>query len=195
MIFLGVMGSGSGSNLQAILDAIDDGRLEAEVSLVLSDNPEAYILKRAAERGIATDLIDCGQHLNKFPHNSQVATAAKLKAAQIDLVCLAGFMRLVKQPLLEAFPDRILNIHPSLLPLFPGVKAWEQALLAGAEKTGCTVHLVDEGMDTGPVLGQAEVAVTPGDTAETLHQRIQVAEHQLYPSVISRYGQRLARQA
>lgn len=187
MISLGVLGSGSGSNLQAILDAIEAGALDARVVLVLSDNPQGYILERARARGIATGLIDCGGFRTKFPPAAQEETAARLGAAGADLVCLAGFMRLVKAPLLSAFPDRILNIHPSLLPAFPGMEAWSQAVAAGATESGCTVHLVDEGMDTGPILGQARVPVLPSDTASDLHRRIQVEEHKLYPAAIAQY--------
>lgn len=181
---LGILGSGSGSNMQAILDAIDAGTLDAEVALVLSDNPDAYILERASRRGIATGVIDCHGFKTKFPDDVQAETAARLKDAGVELVCLAGFMRLVKQPLLDAFPDRILNIHPALLPAFPGVAAWKQAVEAGATESGCTVHYVDAGMDTGPVILQAKVPVHPHDTAETLHARIQVEEHRLYPEAI-----------
>jgi phosphoribosylglycinamide formyltransferase-1 len=181
---LGVLGSGSGSNMQAILDAIDAGTLDARISLVLSDNPGAFILERARSRGIATGVIDCRGFRTRFPEEAQQETAARLLAAGVELVCLAGFLRLVKRPLLEAFPDRILNIHPALLPAFPGLESWKQALDAGVSETGCTVHYVDEGMDTGPVILQEKVPVLPGDTPESLHARIQVAEHRLYPAAI-----------
>lgn len=181
---LGILGSGSGSNMQAILDAIDDGSLDAEIVLVLSDNQGAFILERAAKRRIPTGVIDCQGFKTRFPDEVQAATADQLRAAGVDIVCLAGFMRLVKQPLLDAFPDRILNIHPALLPAFPGVDAWKQALAAGATETGCTVHYVDAGMDTGPAVIQAKVPVLPNDTDKTLHARIQVEEHRLYPEAI-----------
>jgi phosphoribosylglycinamide formyltransferase-1 len=181
---LGILGSGSGSNMQAILDAIRDGTLDARIALVLADNPEAYILERARRNGIEAGVIDCRGFRTKFPDEAQQETAARLKAAGVELVCLAGFMRLVKRPLLEAFPQRILNIHPALLPAFPGLEAWRQALEAGVKETGCTVHYVDEGMDTGPVILQEKVPVLPGDTAESLHARIQVAEHHAYPAAI-----------
>ena len=188
---LGILGSGSGSNMQAILDAIDDGSLDAEIALVLSDNPDGYILERASRAGLTTGVIDCRGFKSKFPEEAQAETAAALKAAGVDIVCLAGFMRLVKAPLLEAFPERILNIHPALLPAFPGLDAWKQAVEAGATESGCTVHYVDGGMDTGPVILQAKVPVYPGDTAEALHQRIQKEEHRLYPEAIRVVGQRL----
>lgn len=181
---LAVLGSGSGSNCQSIFNAIDDGRLDAEVVMVLSDNPEAYILERARLRGVPTGVLDCAGFKNKFPLETQEKLAAQLKELGVDMICLAGFMRLVKAPLLEAFPRRILNIHPALLPAFPGVEAWKQALEAGATQTGCTVHYVDAGMDTGEIIMQAYVPVLPGDTAESLHARIQVQEHILYPAAI-----------
>lgn len=182
---LAVLGSGSGSNCQSIFNAIDDGRLNAEVVIVLSDNPDAYILERARLRGVPTDVLDCQGFKNKFPLETQAALAQRLSELKVDIICLAGFMRLVKEPLLAAFPRRILNIHPALLPAFPGVEAWKQALEAGASQAGCTVHYVDAGMDTGEILMQAYVPVLPGDTPETLHARIQVQEHILYPAAIS----------
>ena len=183
-IKLGVLGSGSGSNMQAILDAIEDGSLDAEIVLVLSDHPDAFILERARKAGITAEVIDCGGFKTKFPDESQSAVAKKLKALGVDIVCLAGFMRLVKQPMLDIFPDRILNIHPSLLPAYPGLMAWKQAVEDGARESGCTVHYVDAGMDTGPTILQATVPVLTNDTADTLHARIQVEEHQLYPAAI-----------
>jgi len=181
---LGVLGSGSGSNMQAILDAIEDGTLDAEIVLVLSDFHDAYILERAQKAGINTDVIDCGGYAQRFPDESQLAIAQQLKATGVDIVCLAGFMRLVKAPLLDAFPQRVLNIHPSLLPAYPGLMAWKQAVEDGATESGCTVHSVDAGMDTGPIILQAKVPVYSDDTADTLHARIQVEEHQLYPAAI-----------
>ncbi|MCI7699053.1 MAG: phosphoribosylglycinamide formyltransferase [Akkermansia sp.] len=183
-IRLAVLGSGSGSNCQSIFNAIDDGRLDAEVVLVLSDHKDAFILERARRRGVPAEYMDCGGFKNKFPLELQAEIAAKLQALRVDLVCLAGFMRLVKQPLLQAFPNRILNIHPALLPNFPGVEAWKQALEAGVSQTGCTVHYVDAGMDSGEIIMQAFVPVLPGDTPESLHARIQVQEHILYPAAI-----------
>lgn len=181
---LGILGSGSGSNMQAILDSIEDGTLDAEIALVLSDNPGAFILDRATSNGIPAGIIDCQGFISRFPDEVQAETARRLLDAGVDIVCLAGFMRLVKRPLLDAFPRRILNIHPSLLPDFPGIEAWKQALAAGATEAGCTVHYVDEGMDTGPILCQAKVPVFPDDTPESLHARIQIEEHRLYPAAI-----------
>ncbi len=190
---LGILGSGSGSNMQAILDAISSGTLDARIALVLSDNPGAYILERAEKHGIPTGVIDCRGFKTKFPDEAQAETAARLKDAGVDLICLAGFMRLVKRPLLDAFPERILNIHPSLLPAFPGIEAWKQAVDAGVSETGCTVHYVDDGMDTGPVILQEKIPVLPGDTDKTLHARIQVVEHRLYPEAIRLIAQTAGR--
>ena len=181
---LAVLGSGSGSNCQSIFNAIDDGRLDAEVVLVLSDHADARILERARLRGVPAEVMDCAGYKNKFPLEEQERVAQRLTELKVDLVCLAGFMRLVKEPLLRAFPNRILNINPALLPNFPGVEAWTQALQAGATQTGCTVHYVDAGMDSGEIIMQAFVPVLPDDTPETLHARIQVQEHILYPAAI-----------
>jgi len=182
---LGILGSGSGSNMQAILDAIAAGQLAARIALVLSDNPDAFILQRARHHGIATGLIDCRGFHSKFPAEAQQETAHRLHAAGVDLVCLAGFLRLVKRPLLDAFPNRIINIHPSLLPAFPGLESWKQALAAGVSETGCTVHFVDDGMDTGPAILQQRVPILPDDSAACLHARIQEVEHRLYPAAIA----------
>lgn len=183
---LGILGSGSGTNMQAILDGVADGSIPAEIALVMSDNPQGYILERAKKAGIPTALIDCRGFKSKYPEEAQAETAAALKAAGVDLVCLAGFMRLVRAPLLEAFPDRIINIHPALLPAFPGLQAWRQALEAGVSETGCTVHYVDGGMDTGPTILQGSVPVLPGDTPDSLHERILEQEHRIYPEAIRR---------
>ena len=174
--------------MQAILDAIDAGTLDAEIVLVLSDNPDAYILERAARAGIPTEVIDCGGFKQKFPDASQAAVAERLKSLGVDMVCLAGFMRIVKQPMLDIFSNKILNIHPSLLPAYPGLMAWTQAVDDAATESGCTVHYVDAGMDTGAIILQAKVPVFPEDTAETLHTRIQAEEHRIYPEAIRMVG-------
>jgi phosphoribosylglycinamide formyltransferase 1 len=176
--------------MQAILDAIEAGTLQARIGIVLSDDPGAYILERARKHGIPTGVIDCRGFKTKFPAEAQAETAKILKAAGVELVCLAGFLRLVKQPLLDAFPQKILNIHPSLLPAFPGLESWKQALEAGATETGCTVHLVDEGMDTGPIILQESLPISPNETAESLHARIHFLEHRLYPEAIRLVGER-----
>ncbi len=172
--------------MQAILDAIQGGHLNAKIALVLSDVPEAYILERAAMAGTPTGLIDCAGCKSKFPEAAQRQAAADLAAAGVDLVCLAGFMRLLRAPFLDAFPGRIINIHPSLLPNYPGLFAWTQAVEDGATESGCTVHYVDAGMDTGPVISQATVPVLPDDTPEALHARIQIEEHRIYPEAIAK---------
>lgn len=184
---LGVLGSGKGSNFRAILEAIAAGRLEAEVVLVVSDVEGAGILRLAEEAGIATATVLDPRYKTRLSPETEAELVGRLQTAGVDLVVLAGYMRLVKAPLLEAFPHRIINIHPSLLPKFPGLEAWRQALEAGEPSTGCTVHYVDAGMDTGEIIAQAEVPVLPGDTAESLHERIQVAEHKLYPEVIATF--------
>jgi phosphoribosylglycinamide formyltransferase-1 len=135
-------------------------------------------------------VIDCRGFRTKFPEEAKRETAARLKAAGVGLVCLAGFMRMVKRPLLEVFPQRIINIHPALLPAFPGLEAWKQALDAGVSESGATVHYVDEGMDTGPAILQEKVPVLPGDTAESLHARIQQVEHRIYPEAIRQIAAR-----
>lgn len=186
---LGVLGSGKGSNFAAILDAMDAGRLPGvRVGVVVSDVEDAGILRLARERGLPARFLPPGRFRTKLEPEVEETLATLLREHGVDLVVLAGFMRLIKAPLLAAFPGRILNIHPSLLPRFPGLAAWRQALEAGETEAGCTVHLVDAGMDTGEILGQAAVPILPGDTPETLHARIQVAEHALYPEVIGRFA-------
>lgn len=181
---IAILGSGSGSNMQAIADAIADGALEAEIVYVGCDIEGAYLFERTNKLGIKCELIDCHGYKQKFPAEAQAQLADKLKSLQVDLICLAGFMRLVGKPLLDHFPNRILNIHPSLLPAYPGLHAWEQAVEDGAPESGCTVHYVDAGMDTGEIIAQAKVPVLEGDTAKTLHARIQEEERLLYPTVV-----------
>jgi phosphoribosylglycinamide formyltransferase-1 len=184
---IGVLGSGKGSNFRAILSEIQAGRLGAEAVLVLSDVEGAGVLDLARGAGLPAHLIREPKFRTKLSPETEADVVARLREAGAELVVLAGYMRLVKAPLIEAFPRRIINIHPSLLPAFPGLEAWRQAMEAGVEKTGCTVHFVDAGMDTGEIIAQAEVPVLPGDSAESLHARIQVEEHKLYPSVVARF--------
>ncbi len=184
---LGILGSGKGSNFRAILEAIQAGHLAAEVSIVISDIPGAGILKLAEDAGIPTLTLREPRYKTRLSPEVEADLVSALKNAGVHLVVLAGYMRMVKAPFLDAFPRRIINIHPSLLPKFPGLEAWRQALEAGESVTGCTVHFVDAGMDTGEILARAEVPVLPGDTAESLHARIQVAEHHLYPEVIASF--------
>ena len=181
---LGVLGSGRGSNFDAIAEAIDQGELEAEVVLVLSDVESAPILDKARTRGIPAQFVDPGPFKTKLGAPAQKEIADRLRSAGVELVALAGFMRLVKEPLLSQFKGRIINIHPSLLPKFKGLAAWKQALEAGEPETGCTVHYVTAEMDAGEILGQEKVSILDGDTPESVHARIQEKEHTLYPSVI-----------
>jgi len=183
---LGVLGSGKGSNFRAIAEAIARGDLDAEVCIVLSDVETAGLLDLARERGLRAEFIAPGRFKTRLEPDAESRLVARLREAGVEWVVLAGYMRMIKAPLLAAFPRRIVNIHPSLLPAFPGLEAWKQALAAGVAETGCTVHYVDAGMDTGEILAQRAVPVLPGDTAETLHARIQVAEHVLYPAVLAK---------
>lgn len=183
---LGVLGSGKGSNFVAIADACAAGRLPAEVVLVISDVPDAGILKYARERGIHAEYLAPGKYRSKLDEAAEAAYIAALQKAQVDLVVLAGFMRIIKAPMLRAFPLKIVNLHPALLPSFPGLESWKQALEYGVKVTGVTVHLVDHGIDTGPIVAQAAVPVEDDDTPEALHARIQRVEHELYPVALSR---------
>ncbi len=181
---IGVLGSGSGSNMQSVLDAIRDGALNAELALVLSDVPDAKILERARRHLVPCAWLDCAPFKTKLDGEAEQRCIALLNERGVDTVVLAGFMRIVKPGLLKAFPLRVINIHPALLPAFPGLHAWKQALDYGAKVAGCTVHFVDEGTDTGPIIVQRSVPVLDGDTPETLHARIQVQEHLAYPEAL-----------
>ncbi len=181
---IAVLASGSGSNLQAILEAIDRGDIEGgRVALVVSDKENAYALERARQRTIPTIFFNPRNYLSREDMDRDIVES--LCKYQIDLVVLAGYMRLLTPFFINAFKDRILNIHPALLPSFPGEKGVADALKYGVKVSGCTIHLVDEGVDTGPIIMQEAVPVYPNDTKETLHQRIQVLEHILYPWVIN----------
>jgi phosphoribosylglycinamide formyltransferase-1 len=181
---LGVLGSGKGSNFAAIADAIDAGKMLAQVGIVLSDVESAGILGHAREREIAAQFIPPGKFRTKLDEDAERNYVAALQAARVDLIVLAGFMRVLKGDFLRAFEGRIVNIHPSLLPAFPGLEAWKQALDHGVKVTGCTVHFVDAGVDAGPIIGQQTVPVLDNDTPENLHARIQAAEHELYPKCV-----------
>jgi len=181
---LGVLGSGSGSNMQSILDAIADRRLDAIVACVISDVPGARILERASRHGVPAHYLDPAPFKTKLDGEAEARVIDTLRQAGVDTVVLAGYMRIVKPGLLRAFPQRVLNIHPALLPAFPGLHAWEQALASGVKVSGCTVHLVDAGTDTGPIIVQRAVPVLPGDTPATLHARIQEQEHEAYPEAL-----------
>ncbi len=158
----------------------------AEVAVVISDHADAPILQRAREFGLPAFALPPSRFKTRLEPEIEEELAARLRSHGVDLVVLAGYMRVVKEPLLRAFPGRIVNIHPSLLPAFKGLAAWQQALDAGVAETGCTVHYVNERIDDGAILGQERVPVLPGDTAETLHQRIHAAEHRLYPAVLAK---------
>ena len=187
---IGILGSGKGSNFRAILTEIQSGRLDADPVAVLADAESAGILNLAREAGIPAHVINEPRYRTRLSPEVEEDVVRILQAAGVELVVLAGYMRMVKPPLLEAFPRRVINIHPALLPKFPGLESWRQALEAGEATSGCTVHFVDGGMDTGAIIAQAEVPVLPGDTAASLHARIQVAEHVLYPEVIRRFAAR-----
>ncbi len=182
---IGVLGSGKGSNFVAIAEACRAGQVPAKVALVISDVPDAGILDRAKERGIAARFIPPGKFRTKLEEEVEQSYVRELQNAGVQLVVLAGFMRVLKAPLLEAFNGRLINIHPSLLPAFPGLEAWTQALNYGVKVTGCTVHFVDAGVDSGPIIGQKTVPVMDGDTPQSLHQRIHAAEHDLYPRCVA----------
>jgi phosphoribosylglycinamide formyltransferase-1 len=182
---IGVIGSGKGSNFEAIADACASGKLPAQIVLVLSDVADAGILQRAGQRGIPARHIPPGKFRTKLDDEAEHAYVEALREAEVDWIALAGFMRVLKGEFLSSFAGRIVNIHPSLLPCFPGLEAWKQALDYGVKITGCTVHLVDAGVDSGPIIGQQAVAVLGGDTPETLLQRIHVAEHELYPKCLA----------
>lgn len=176
---LGVLISGRGSNLQALIRAVDDGRLEARIAVVISNRPEAVGLEHARRSGIESLVVDHRQFKSRPDFDRTLAT--ELKSRSVALVCLAGFMRLVGAELLEAFPNAILNVHPSLLPAFPGVNAQQQALDHGVKVSGATVHLVTPELDAGPIIVQACVPVRADDTVDSLSARILVEEHRIYP--------------
>ena len=179
---IGVLISGRGSNLQALIDAIGDGRLRARIALVISNKAAAAGLERARQSGIETLVIDHRGYSSRDLFDEAVAEA--LKARGVTLVCLAGFMRLVGRPLLEAFPNAILNIHPSLLPAFPGVDAQAQALVHGVKVSGVTVHFVNQDLDGGPIIVQRSVQVRDDDTPDSLSARILEQEHAAYPEAV-----------
>jgi len=182
---LAVLGSGQGSNMVAIAEACRAGGVPGEVAIVLSDAAGAGILTRATERGIRAEFIPPGSFRTKLDEEAEQAYIAALQQAQVELIVLAGFMRILQGDFLRAFPERVVNIHPALLPSFPGLEAWKQALDYGVKLTGCTVHFVDQGIDTGPILAQQTVPVLDDDTPATLHERIQQAERVLYPTTIA----------
>jgi phosphoribosylglycinamide formyltransferase 1 len=187
---IGILGSGKGSNCRAILERIQSGDLAAETRLVVSDVLDAPILDMAREFGVANAYLPPGRFRTRLEPEIEKQLVQMLRDAGVELVVLAGFMRVLHEPMLKAFPRRIINIHPSLLPKFPGLEAWKQALAAGEAVTGCTVHYVDERIDHGQIVAQREVRILPNDTPESLHARIQVLEHELYPAIIAEFCER-----
>lgn len=184
---IGVLVSGSGTNLQAIIDRIETGDLSATIACVISNNPDAYALTRAAAHGIATVIHEKGRFASRREYDA--ATVEILQKHSVNLVVLAGFMRILTDVMVNAFPNAIMNIHPALLPAFPGLHAQQQALDYGVRYSGCTVHFVDCGTDTGPVILQSVVAVEQDDTEETLSARIQKEEHRTFPAAIKLFSE------
>jgi len=181
-LVLGVLASGSGSNLQAILDESAAGRLDARVAVVVSDNPAARALQRAREAGAAAELADFSASPSRETHDGRMIEV--LRRHGVDTVVLAGYMRLVSPAILRAFPERVINIHPALLPSFPGLHVHPRVLAQGAKFSGCTVHFVDAGVDTGPIIIQAVVPVRDDDTPDTLAARVLREEHRIYPQAL-----------
>ena len=187
MLKLGVLASGRGSNFQSIIDEIEEGSLNASINLLITDNPNAYAIERAKKQSIK--YLYLNPHDFKSKNDFYTVIAKELVKRDVDLVILAGFMRIVGKPLIEAFPNRIMNIHPALLPAFPGLHSQKQAVDYGVRVSGCTVHFVDEGMDTGPIIIQAAVVVSPDDTEDTLSERILRLEHKIFPYAIRLYSE------
>ncbi|NKE06003.1 phosphoribosylglycinamide formyltransferase [Mesobacillus selenatarsenatis] len=179
---IAVFASGSGSNFQAIAVAAQAGMLNVEISLLVCDKPGAFAVDRAEMLGIPALVISPKSYPSKVAYETEILQ--KLAGLEIDMIVLAGYMRLIGPTLLEAYEGKIVNIHPSILPAFPGKDAIGQALAAGVEKTGVTIHYVDEGMDTGPIIASAAVKIAPGETRESLQKKIQRIEHSLYPEVL-----------
>ena len=186
---MGVLGSGNGSNCEAILKACASGKIPGQVAIVLSDVADAFLLERARKHGVPAQVIGPSRFKTKLEPELEERMVRTLLDAGVRFVALAGYMRVLKLPMLRAFAGRMMNVHPSLLPAFPGLRAWEQALKHGVKVTGCTVHFVDEGVDAGPIIVQQPVPVFANDTPESLHQRIQLAEHQIYPEAIRLFAQ------
>ncbi|MBI5025924.1 MAG: phosphoribosylglycinamide formyltransferase [Nitrospirae bacterium] len=187
MLTLGVLASGRGSNFQSILDSISSGFLKAKIAVLISDNPKAYALERARKHGIEALYINPKDFKDKDSYYFRIAD--ELKNRSVELVILAGFMRIVGKPLIEQYRNRVMNIHPAILPSFPGLHGQKQASDYGVKISGCTVHFVDEGMDTGPIIIQAAVPVYDDDTEESLSERILKQEHRIYPAAIKLFSE------
>lgn len=186
-IRIGALASGGGTNLQAIIDRCADGSVAAEIALLISNNPKAGALDRAERAGIPTQVIDHRDYSCRENFDQKIVAA--FKQAQVDLIVLAGFMRIVTETILDVFPNRVMNIHPALLPAFPGLNVQKKALDYGAKFSGCTVHFVDSGVDTGPIIIQAVVPIFDDDTEETLAARILEREHRIYPRAIQLFAE------
>jgi len=184
---LGILASGRGSNFQSIIDEIGKGNLKAKIRLLIVDNPDAFAVQRAGKYGI--EFLVIRPDYCKTKDDFYLMIVDELRKRDVELVVLAGFMRIVGKPLIDAFPDRIMNIHPALLPSFPGLHSQKQAVEYGVKISGCTVHFVDEGMDTGPIIIQAAVPVYHEDTEETLSERILKLEHNIYPEAIRLFSE------
>jgi len=187
MINIGVLASGRGTNLQAIIEAIEDGKIEGEIKMVISDHPKACALKRAQQYYIETRYIDFKEFKNREDYDKEIIKT--LKEKKIDLVVLAGYMRILSPYFIKAYQNKIMNIHPALLPSFPGLHAQKQAVEAGVKVSGCTVHFVDEGVDSGPIILQKAVEVSDDDTEESLTEKILIEEHQIYPLAIQLFSE------
>jgi phosphoribosylglycinamide formyltransferase 1 len=187
MINIGVLVSGRGTNLQAIIEAIEEGKIEGKIKIVISDNLDAYALKRAEQHNIETQYINHKEFKNREDYDKKIVETLENK--EVELVVLAGYMRILSSYFIKAYKNKIINIHPALLPSFPGLRAQKQAVEYGVKISGCTVHFVDEGMDSGPIILQSAVEVSEDDTEESLAERILKEEHQIYSQAIQLFSQ------
>ena len=187
MVNIGVLVSGRGTNLQAIIEAIEEGKIEGEIKVVISDNPDAYALKRAQQYHINTRYINFKEFKNREDYDKEIIKT--LKEKKIELIVLAGYMRILSPYFIRTYKNKIMNIHPALLPSFPGLHAQEQAVEYGVKVSGCTVHFVDQGVDSGPIILQKTVEVSDNETEESLAEKILKEEHQIYPRAIQLFSQ------
>jgi len=184
---IGVLASGRGSNFQSIIDSIESGYIQARINVLITDNPKAFSIERAEKHGIESLVMLSKKYASRDEYFREIT--AELRKRDVELVVLAGFMRIVGKPLLDAYPNKVMNIHPALLPSFPGLHGQKQAYDYGVKISGCTVHFVDEGMDTGPIIIQAAVPVRDNDTEETLSERILKLEHKIFPEAIKLFAE------
>jgi len=184
---IGVLASGRGSNFQSIIDSIESGYIQARITVLITDNPKAFSIERAEKHRIESLVMHSKNYVSRDEYFREIT--AELKKRDVELVVLAGFMRIVGKPLLDAYPNKVMNIHPALLPSFPGLHGQKQANDYGVKISGCTVHFVDEGMDTGPIIMQAAVQVRDDDTEETLSERILKLEHKIFPGAIKLFAE------